>query len=165
MKSFKEFFLIQENLKDVPRKMMGMGNTLDSLPRTEPYGFWTDRSGNFLPLESHLIGARKLLASANDYLKSTGKPPIDYDPGAYMEIYKLLYDNGWIRVISRGAGDRLMYETRPGVEATASQVKFLKACREQYRKAEILHTYHGPMHHDKDDDDDDLSQYTIPRRT
>lgn len=161
MISFKKFFLLHESLADVPRKLMGVFNDDKDIPTHAPYGFWVDKSGNFIPTSSHLSSAQKMLERANDYLGAMELPLIEYDKSDFADPYRPFYENGWIRVISMY--DPIAYETRHGTGATLSQLKFLKKIKEQYRKNGIYHDVHRgrPMEPELEAE---LAQLTIPRR-
>lgn len=139
MMSFNEYFLNlmeQSGLFSVPRKIMGVHTDPKYIPSDAPYGFWVDKSGNFIPTNSHIDTAVDILKNANDYLEAKGGERIKFNPRSWSDGYRILYDNGWIRVLSQ-AMDKIYYETKTGGQATQSQLKFLNHIKDLYNKSGV----------------------------
>lgn len=149
METFEEFFkketseIIEEGFLDVPRKLLGMKTSVAELPDKAPYGFWVDKSGNYMetPPEGHFDQAQQILTKANKFLAKNGRNPIEViDEDDY---YETLFREGWMRVVLPTAyyyeGD-MFYEMGKGEHAnypTNSQTKFLKFVRDLYGRREI----------------------------
>lgn len=126
---FEEFYkqkLLKESINVVPRKDLGMSTSILDLPDRKPYGFWVDRSGNFLEvgLQDHIGGLVKILNKAKMFLHNQG---IEYVP---KYTYRELLDQGWMRVVL--GYSNVMYEMFPRQVMTPSQQKFLTILKEQY---------------------------------
>lgn len=135
MITFKEFFtnlLVETIIDRVPRNMLGMTSNVQSLPDKQPYGFWVDRSGNFVqvPLYGHEQVLFNILAKTEDYLDKHNVP---YDDFKFK--YSDLFDNGWARVVV--SPDKVLYELGDGHELTNSQRKFLMLLQDLYDKGTI----------------------------
>lgn len=123
--------MLTENVLDeVPRNIMGMETTYQNFPVEEPYGFWVDRSGNWItvPYQGHSDVGEKMLNRSNEYLKSHGKPEIDLWRNS---IYNILFQAGFMRVTT--ATYNKYYELyKPSDKVTTSQQKFLSMCRDMW---------------------------------
>jgi hypothetical protein len=130
MISFKEYYHILNEgvLNSVPRDLLGMETSYENFPIKAPYGFWVDRSGNWItvPYIGHSPTALGIIRKANKYLVEKGMERVeDYSP------YKPLYSEGWMRVqLTTGT---VFYEFKPANQiATTPQNRFLEMCKEMY---------------------------------
>lgn len=84
------------NIMKVPVKLMGMYKTPQELPNKRPYGFWMDKSGNFIPVghEAHVEVAYEMLMAANKFLSENGQPEIDMS-----DLYWALQKRGFARIV------------------------------------------------------------------
>lgn len=149
MISFSKFFKIliesSSQLNKVAREDLHMTNSLDEIPPKAPYGFWVDRSGNFKPtgFYQHHTDAVQMIELANDHLHAQGEPIINYSPRSKQDPYRVLFENGWIRVILPGTD--VYYQGYPGELPTNSQVKFLKRIKQAYDKSTIKRETHRDL--------------------
>lgn len=139
MITFLEFYNILNEgvLNSVPRNLLGMETSYGNFPINQPYGFWVDRSGNWIsvPYISHSPIALSIIRKANKYLKEKGVERVDdYSP------YKPLYAEGWMRV--QLTTSAVYYEFKPSNQiASTAQTKFLKICSEMYDIPDIEKDY------------------------
>lgn len=123
--------MLNENVIDeVPRTLMGMETTYKNFPVEEPYGFWVDRSGNWItvPYQGHSDVGEEIINRSNEYLKAHGKPTID--PWR-TSIYTILFQAGFMRVTT--ATYNKYYELyRPSDKVTPAQKKFLSMCKDMW---------------------------------
>lgn len=125
-----KILLNEHALDEVPRKALGMFTSVQDLPMEQPYGFWVDRSGNFIPVKvfGHGPAMENIIDKAEKILKKKG---IDLNlPQRYGSLFGL----GWMRVV--------IYEHHDGVahyefgitrnKPTTSQMKFLKLLVDMY---------------------------------
>ena len=134
MKSFTEFynaFILNENvINEVPRSILGMETTYENFPMEEPYGFWVDRSGNWIVVnyQDHLGVAESIIDISNQYLNSVGKPTIDLWGNS---SYGILFQAGFMRVTT--ATYNKYYELyKPSDKVSPAQQKFLSMCRDMW---------------------------------
>lgn len=127
-------YMIKEHVIDeVPRDILGMSTSIMDLPTdSTPYGFWVDRSGNFLEVESysHDVGVSKIVSRTKNYMDEKG---IRYMP---KYNYKELLGIGWCRVVISSV--YVMYQMGEGYTLTTSQSKFLKILEENYEKEGVV---------------------------
>lgn len=136
-KRYRDNLIVEaSSLFPVPRKLMGVSTDIKELPRHPPYGFWVDKSGNFIPTDSHRGTAIEMIKTANEWLASNGREPLDYENKSYLEAYRVLYRNGWMRVISN-SGPNIYYELPPGSAPSPYQGEFLKYIQNIYSKRNI----------------------------
>lgn len=149
MRTFMEFFTFLEEsskqLNKISRESLHMKSSLDDLPPKAPYGFWVDRSGNFKPtgFYQHHTDAVQMIELANDYLHAQGESLINYRPRDKQDPYRILFENGWLRVVCPGVD--IYYQGYPGEQPTGSQMKFLKTIRELYDKTSIKRETHRDL--------------------
>jgi hypothetical protein len=132
---FAEFYtqrLINESINDVPRSVLGMSTSVVDLPDTQPYGFWVDRSGNFLRVgyQQHIEGLTSIVNKAKQFLH---KQNVNYEP---KYRYVDLLDIGWMRVVIGNSS--VMYQMKSGQPATTAQLRFVKTLQEMYDKPYIV---------------------------
>lgn len=120
-----------ESINDVPRSLLGMKTSIIDLPEKEPYGFWVDRSGNFLEVDyqDHIGGLERIAKTAQQFLAKQG---VKYTP---TFRYSDLFDLGWMRVVLEYS--TIHYELGIRQVPTPSQVKFLKILQETYDKESV----------------------------
>ena len=151
MITFKQYTLLKESLitmaqgKFIPAKDLLLNNNLNELPETKPYGFWTDRSGNFKDVYmtgpknngGHAGVAREIIEAAINYKDDHGgMTPEEEDklvsalaPGKFGGVYNVLLSSGFMHVVL--AGNTYYYKTNSGAP-TPGQKKFLNTLTEQY---------------------------------
>lgn len=127
-KHLNEQTLLNEHVLDeVPRKVLGMSTSVKGLPMDKPYGFWIDRSGNFLPVGwcGHDEGLDIIINKARKFLEKKG---IQLNlSSSYNSLFKL----GWLRVVC--GYEYVHYETyNTNTQPTPSQMKFMKFISELY---------------------------------
>jgi len=131
--------------KFIPVDRLLLNNNLNELPEVKPYGFWTDRSGNFKDVYmtgpknngGHAGVARAIIEAAIDYKdEHGGMTPEEEDqftqalsPGKFGGVYNVLLSSGFMHVVL--AGETYYYKTNTGVP-TPGQKKFLNTLTEQY---------------------------------
>ncbi len=116
--------LYTENINNIPRKDLGMSTTILELPDDKPYGFWVDRSGNYIvvPYQGHIKTLERIVNSATRWLRAHD---VEYTPKyRYYDLLSL----GWARVVTEGKF--VLYEVEH--VATPSQAKFFKILQETY---------------------------------
>lgn len=133
MISFKQFFL--ESMMQIPVAAMGMSRREDPLPdkfKKRPYGFWVDKSGNYLPVDSHLRGGIQMIKGANNWRASQNPPlpPFDVDLENDPDVYDFFFSKGWLRVVL--SGNSLFGEIAPGYKTSDHQEDFVNKVRHQY---------------------------------
>ena len=126
--SYLNYYLLKEDVMDeVPRKVLGMSTNVQDLPDEQPYGFWVDRSGNFLQVRTygHDEGLENILSKAKEFLDKKG---ITFTP---RFRYSTMYSMGWIRVVMHSK--KIYYQTGNFTkQPTTSQMKFLKTLEMLY---------------------------------
>lgn len=124
--------LYSENINSVPRNVLGMSTSVQDLPEHAPYGFWVDRSGNFmsLPYQGHEKGIKQVVDRTREFLKTQG---VAYTP---KYRYSDLLDPGWARVVT--SGPYVEYELGVGNILTPSQKRFLEFINDLYDKQGVL---------------------------
>lgn len=148
---FKQYFILKESLitmaqgKFIPVDKLLLSNNLNELPEIKPYGFWTDRSGNFKDVYmtgsrnngGHAGVARAIIQAAIEYKDNHGgMTPEEEDhltqalsPGRFGGVYNALLSSGFMHVVL--AGTTYFYKTNTGVP-TLGQKKFLNTLTEKY---------------------------------
>jgi len=127
------YYLLKEDVIDeVPRKVLGMSTNVQDLPDETPYGFWVDRSGNFLQVRSygHEEAIENIIQKASEFLKKKG---IVFNPECR---YSTMYSMGWMRVVI--SHSNVYFQTgSTNKQPTTSQMKFLKTVEMLYDLVEI----------------------------
>lgn len=139
---FKEFynnFILEGVLDSVPRKVMDMSTSSKDLPEHEPYGFWMDKSGNFMAVRpyGHENALQRITSKAMFYLQDQG---VKYRPSGTRRD---LLDEGWLRIVLTKLG--IYYQSNPNMEVTQSQLKMLNIMKEQYEKRGIARDNVGDL--------------------
>jgi hypothetical protein len=130
------YYLLKENsLNEVPRKIMGLSTNIQDIPDNPPYGFWIDRSGNFIEVGycDHERVGHDLIKRCINYLRSRG---IHYSFN--NRVYGTLFSMGWARVVIYE--NSIFYEMGKGEhahQASVSQMKFLNMLKDIYDKTEV----------------------------
>lgn len=130
------YYLLKESvLNDVPRNVMGMSTSVQDLPEHAPYGFWIDRSGNFIVVGqySHENVGEDLIRKASNYLKTKG---IHYSFN--RNVYKSLFAMGWARVVTDYFD--VLYEMGMGEDAhtpSTAQMRLLNFMKDYYEKGSV----------------------------
>lgn len=132
---FLEFFkkhILKESVNDVPRRVLGVSTSVVDLPDAQPYGFWVDRSGNFLRVgyQKHIEGLTSIVNKAKQFLQ---KQNVNYEP---KYRYVDLLDLGWMRVVI--GNNSVMYQMRSGQAVTPAQLRFVKTLQEMYDKVHLV---------------------------
>lgn len=116
-----EHNLIEESaLNTLPPKDLGLSTSAQYLPDTVPYGFWVDRSGNFITVKS----AYQHEQIAQDILKRITNITGRKFSGTG---YDYMYAAGWLRVVCK-----LEYVEYTGVPPTQYQLRFLNFVKDLY---------------------------------
>jgi hypothetical protein len=141
--SFKQFFLEQvaehSSLLDVPRRVMHMSNTPDNLPKNKPYGFWIDKSGNWIDVrrQAHSKTGLAMIMKANEWLSEQGLPKLPNE-NSYIMFGKA----GWARVVTEG--NTVMFEMlRSTYEPTRHQYKMFEIIKDMYNMNDIFNDTAG----------------------
>jgi len=136
---FKEFYnayILQESIwTTIPRNVIGMSTSIQDLPDYVPYGFWVDRSGNFIEVSTcgHEDAIEDMASKIVTHLKNNNESPSDFNIG--YPAYSTLFNEGWMRVVT--SPNSILYEMGPNHNPTPSQEKFLKILQETYEKQQI----------------------------
>lgn len=139
---FKQYILLTENiLTNVRASILGL-NTSSELPPRPPYGFWTDRSGNYKSIPTiasggHAQAAREIIMAAYDYKDETGQltPQEERNftkaisTGTYA-LYRILFELNFMHVVIKD--NTYFYYIDGGGSPTPSQQKFLTNLKQTY---------------------------------
>ena len=136
MISFKTYFLT-EDINKVPRNELGMFTSMVDLPDNPPYGFWIDRSGNFVPVkyEQHINVLDNIMKKYTKWCEKNGVEPMK-SKSRYGYAYADLKDLGWARIVV--LSEYIYYDLAEGHQLTQSQKKFLNFASEMYDKKGIM---------------------------
>lgn len=139
MISFKQYLLREGIITGLAGSQLGMHNTLNDLPSEMPYGFWVDKSGNWLSAEylNHVGIAQKIVKAGYAYKKDNNIDISDADRALYWDKiggygwpYRELENHGFMRIVK--GGNTIYYQ--PGsAGVTQSQQKFLNHISQMYR--------------------------------
>jgi hypothetical protein len=143
MISFKKYFLKEGIVTGLAGSQLGMNNTSD-IPRTAPYGFWVDKSGNWVdvPRLGHLGAAQNIIKTAYKYKEDKNIEISSTDSSLYWNginkygwPYRELENHGFMHVVITNA---LIFYKPGSAGITPSQRKFLSHISDTYgRPAEI----------------------------
>lgn len=156
MITFKQYILLNESIftgvrvADIGLTRFDSENPTEGLPASPPYGFWTDKSGNYIVVPGfssggHLKAAKEMILAAYDAKEEAGEltdnERKDLDNAlkrGYGALYDVLTNAGFMHVVL--GGPTYYYVT---INLTASQLKFIKALEQEYgmqsqRSFEIL---------------------------
>jgi len=154
--TFKQYTLLNESIftgvrvADIGLTRFDSENPTEGLPSSPPYGFWTDKSGNYIVVPGfssggHLKAAKEMILPAYDAREEAGEltdnERKDLDNAlkrGYGALYDVLTNAGFMHVVL--GGPTYYYVT---INLTASQLKFIKALEQEYgmqsqRSFEIL---------------------------
>lgn len=131
----KKGTLLLEGFQEVPRKFLKVHTDIKNLPNKPPYGFWVDRSGNFIPVKflGHNDSAMDIIKRAKKWKEKHG------DTGSLGgNVKDVMYLDGWLR-LRYDDRDRTMYYTSAGrgQPLTISQKKFLDYIKDLYDMKEV----------------------------
>jgi len=129
-KYMKMYILVEHIVDTIPRKILGMSTSVQDLPENKPYGFWIDKSGNFLQVRpyGHDAGIEQIANKSMEYLQRKG---VEADYNTLPMRYNEMFQMGWVRVLLTGR--YVMYEMGKGdKQLTTSQKKFLDILAEMY---------------------------------
>jgi len=120
-------------IDEVPRKVLGMSTSIQDLPMDrDPYGFWVDRSGNFLQVSpyGHDEGLDSIVSAAKNYLDKKGIPAqLSYG-------YDQLLNIGWCRIVL--SEHKIYYQMGLNQTPTTFQMKFMNVLKDMYDKEVIV---------------------------
>lgn len=146
MITFKQYTLLNESIfTGVRVAVLGLtrfnpDNPTEGLPPSPPYGFWVDKSGNYIVVAGfasggHLQAAKEMILAAYDAKEEAGeltdseKKDLDNTlKRGYGALYDVLTNAGFMHVVL--GGPTYYYVT---TNVTASQLKFIKALEQEYR--------------------------------
>jgi hypothetical protein len=145
MITFKQYTLLSESIfTGVRVAVIGLTRfnpeePTEGLPSTPPYGFWADRSGNYIVVAGfssggHLKAAKEMILAAYDAKEEAGeltdneKTELDNAlKRGYGALYDVLTNAGFMHVVL--GGPTYYYVT---INLTTSQLKFIKALEQEY---------------------------------
>lgn len=125
----KIYTLVEHIVDTIPREVLGMSTSVRDLPDDAPYGFWVDRSGNFLQVKpfGHASGIDQIAHKTLKYLLDKGVKGHERLPYTYTCMFEM----GWVRVVINNPS--VVYEMgRKDRQLTQSQKKFLEFISEFY---------------------------------
>ena len=146
MISFKQYTLLNESIfTGVRVATIGLtrfnpDSPTEGLPPSPPYGFWTDKSGNYIVVAGfasggHLQAAKEMILAAYDAKEDAGeltdseKTELDNTlKRGYGALYDVLTNAGFMHVVLNGP--TYYYVTNSN---TPSQQKFMAALTQKYR--------------------------------
>lgn len=140
MLSFSQYLLLSENiLGGVRAAVLGLTVSQD-LPPNPPYGFWTDRSGNYKVVAGfssggHSQAAKDMILAAYDYKEETDQltPNEERELNVTLKkghgaLYNVLTEMNFMHIVK--AADTYFYYVN---NVTTSQQKFLNNLTQTYR--------------------------------
>lgn len=137
MISFKQYIFKEGIVTGLAGSQLGMNNTLSNFPKVPPYGFWVDKSGNWIAVpEAHVVDARNIINNAYRYKKENNISVSEADDALYKEKikgfgypYRELHNHGFMHIVK--AGDTYFYQYG-SAGITPSQKKFLSYIQDEY---------------------------------
>lgn len=134
---FKEYILREGIITGLAGSQLGMNNTLNNFPRVPPYGFWVDKSGNWVTVDkAHVVDARNIIIRAHKYKKEKGIDISEADEALYRDKiagfgypYRELSNHGFMRLVKAG---NTYYYISGSAGVTPSQRKFLSFLEDTY---------------------------------
>ena len=145
MITFKQYTLLNESIfTGVRVAVIGLTrfnpeNPTEGLPPSPPYGFWADKSGNYIVVAGfasggHLQAAKEMILAAYDAKEDAGeltdKEREELDNSlkrGYGALYDVLINAGFMHVVLNGP---TYYYVATNV--SVSQLKFIKALEQEY---------------------------------
>ena len=145
MITFKQYTLLNESIfTGVRVAVIGLTrfnpeNPTEGLPPSPPYGFWADKSGNYIVVAGfasggHLQAAKEMILAAYDAKEDAGeltdKEREELDNSlkrGYGALYDVLINAGFMHVVLNGS---TYYYVSTNV--SVSQLKFIKALEQEY---------------------------------
>ena len=151
MISFKQYFFIQENIStyinkegktEFIRSSDLLLNNTGKLPDLKPYGFWTDRSGNYISVDAqgHARAAGDIISASIAFKDANGGLTGEEEAMLYKSltskdedtgVYRVLFDAGFMHVVLNGSKTVYYYKTATGTP-TLGQKKFLNNLTDTY---------------------------------
>lgn len=140
MITFKEYLLNENILSGVRASILGL-TTSQELPSRPPYGFWVDRSGNYMVTEGfssggHAQAAKEIIMLAYDYKDETGQLTRADERAlnvalkkGFTSLYEILEEVNFMHVVKSGSGGTYFYRVH---NVTPSQQKFLNNLTQTY---------------------------------
>jgi len=138
MITFKQYTLCEGIITGLAGSQLGMNNTLNNFPQSPPYGFWVDKSGNWLAVgKAHVVDARNIIIRAHKYKKEQGIDISEADEALYRDKitgfgypYRELQNHGFMHLVK--AGETYFYKAG-AAGVTPSQRKFLSFLEDTYK--------------------------------
>ena len=143
---FKQYTLLQESIfTGVRVAIIGLtrfnsDNPTEGLPSSPPYGFWTDKSGNYKVVAGfasggHLQAAKEMILAAYDVKEELGEltdsEKTDLDntlKRGYGALYDVLKNAGFMHVVLNGPTYYYVTDSN-----SPSQQKFMSALSQKYK--------------------------------
>ena len=128
MISFIQFFLenaMPISINTLSPKEMGLRSSMAYLPDHPPYGFWMDKSGNYMATKDHQRSGEEIIEAANKLLPRGSKINVG------LQVYDFLLRAGWVRIVM-APYKIVLWETFPGNFPTQSQKSAMKFLQEFY---------------------------------
>lgn len=139
MVTFKQYLLNENILSGVRASILGL-TVSQELPPSPPYGFWVDRSGNYITVTGfstggHAGAAKQMILAAYDYKDETNQL-ISAEESAlnttlkkgFGALYDVLFEMNFMHIVK--GGNKYFYKVN---SLTSSQQKFLKILTETYK--------------------------------
>lgn len=135
---FKQYIFREGIITGLAGSQLGMNNTLSNFPHSPPYGFWIDKSGNWLAVDkAHVVDARNIIIRAHKYKKEKGIDISEADEALYRDKitgfgypYRELQNHGFMHLVKAG---NTYYYKAGSAGVTPSQRKFLSFLEDTYR--------------------------------
>jgi hypothetical protein len=134
---FKDYILREGIITGLAGSQLGLNNTLNGFPSAPPYGFWLDKSGNWIAVDhAHLVIARNIINAGYKYKKENNIDVSEADENLYRDKissfgypYRELKNHGYMHLVK--AGNTFYYQ--PGSSGvTNGQRKFLSYIEDMY---------------------------------
>lgn len=138
MITFKQYTLREGIITGLAGSQLGMNNTLNNFPQSPPYGFWVDKSGNWVEVKTtHVVDARKIIITGHKYKKANNITIPEADEALYRDKitgfgypYRELSNHGFMHMVKAGN----TYYYKPGsAGVTPAQKKFLSFINDEYK--------------------------------
>lgn len=130
-KSFYSRYILNESLlMQIPNQVLGL-HSMENIPENAPYGFWIDKSGNYIEVErSHEEVGDVVVSRAAKYAEDNN---MEFDPVGYS-VYDILLNQGWTRIVIV-TGEVVYFETKGSL--SPKQRQFLKLIQLNYNCPEL----------------------------
>jgi hypothetical protein len=138
MEKFKYYFFREGIVTGLAGSQLGLNNTLTGFPESPPYGFWVDKSGNWITVEAaHVVNARNIIIKAYKYKKANNIEISQADNDLFMDKidgfgypYRELANHGFMHLVKAGS---TYYYKAGSAGVTNGQRKFLSHIQDIYR--------------------------------